>query len=143
MLEIVRKVQIQAPAEVVRAICCDVERWHEWTESISGIKALDQGPFRVGARYRVSQPKLLPAVWTVEQIDPDRGFAWVSKAPLALARGEHWVDPRKEGGCEATLRLQFSGLVGVLIGRAFRKLSEHYVTLEAEGLRRRAESAKL
>ena len=63
---------ISAPAERVWATIIDVERWHEWTASITGAEKLEPGELKVGSKVRVKQPKLPPTVWTVTSLEPGR-----------------------------------------------------------------------
>ena len=70
-------IAIDAPTERVAEVMCDVEHWHEWTPSITSITRLGSGPFIVGSRALVRQPRLPPAVWTVTAIDPEIGRAHV------------------------------------------------------------------
>jgi uncharacterized membrane protein len=133
-------VDIAAPAAVVWSIMSDVERWHEWTPSVRSIRRLDKGPLRLGSRALVRQPKLLPAVWTVEVLDPERSFTWKSGMPGLWVYGEHSVEPVATG-TRAHLSVRFAGPLGLPLGRFLRSLNNRYLGLEAAGLKRRSEDA--
>lgn len=118
----------------------EVERWHEWTPSIQRIVKLDSGPLHIGSRARVYQPKLLPAVWQVSEIDAGRSFVWVSRAPGALVTGRHRVDSLDNGSSRVTLSVDYSGPIGRIVGRVFGNLTERYIAMEANGLKHRCET---
>src|SRR5688500_7608152 len=130
-------VEIAAPPERVWAVLSDIEKWPEWTPSITGIERLDDGPLRVGARARIRQPKLAPALWTVTAVDK-RSFTWVTRAPGITVTASHVVEAVGTGS-RVTLALKFAGLFGGLIGRLTRRLNERYLGYEAAGLKRRSE----
>ena len=129
---------IAAPAERVWQVMRDVDRWHEWTPSITGIRRLGGGPFAVGSRALVRQPKFPPALWRVTEIEPGRGFTWVSVAPGLRVVGRHQVEPIA-GGSRATLTLELQGVLGGLFGRMTGRRTEQYIAFEAEGLKARSE----
>ena len=117
----------------------DVERWPDWTASITTLKRLDNGPFDVGSRARIRQPKLLPAVWTVTRLDAGRSFTWRSGTPGLHVIGYHAVKPAGKGS-EVTLVVLFEGIFAGIAGRLFRKLNETYLDMETSGLKRRCEA---
>ena len=133
-----RQIEIAAPSERVWTVIADVERWHEWTPSITSIRLLD-GPMAVGARAEVRQPKLPPLVWRVTALEPGRFFDWEVRSPGAHTVGSHRVEPRVSGSL-ATLSLVQSGPIGWLVGRMMLDLTREYVSMEAAGLKKRSES---
>lgn len=132
-------IEIGAPADHVFDVMTGVERWHEWTPSITSIRRLDQGPFGIGSKAMVRQPRLPPAVWKVTAIAPGRSFTWVSRAPGIQVTGIHTVDPMTTGS-RATLTVIYEGLLGALFARLTQAITERYIGYEARGLKARSEN---
>ena len=137
-----KTIDIDAPPQRVWQVMIDVVRWREWTASITSIERLDTGPFKVGSRARVLQPKLRPAVWTVTQLEPGWSFTWTSGIPGVRVIGVHAVEPVGQGS-RAVLSVEFKGLFGGLVARLMRKLNDEYVGMEAAGLKRRCEGKEI
>lgn len=129
---------ITAHVERVWQVMSDVERWHEWTPSVSSIKRLDEGPFRVGSKLVIRQPKFPPAWWKLTAIEPGRSFTWMSTAPGFRVIGHHSVEPTASGS-RATLSLEMQGVLGGLWGRLTKDITERYLAMEAAGLKARSE----
>lgn len=129
-------VTINATAEQVWDVYSDVERWPEWTESITSVERLDPGPLHIGARTRIKQPRLPAAIWTVTEWTPNEYFAWTSTAPGIRTTGGHRLTPTGPGTL-VTASIDQSGLLGPLLGLALRNLTNHYLALETQGLRSR------
>ena len=134
-------VDIAAAVEDVWAVLVDVERWPRWTASMSEVTMLDSGPLAVGTRVRIKQPKLPPAVWQVTELEPRRGFAWKSPAPGATTIADHRLTPTSDDKTAVTLSVTRTGALAGLLDFLFRGVTRKYVSLEAEGLKRRCESA--
>jgi len=133
-------VNINAPPQRVLAVLCDVERWPEWTSTVTHVQRLDRGPFAVGSSARVLQPKLRPAVWQVTELDANCSFTWVTRAPGVRMTAGHYVEAQGDGS-RAALSFEISGLLGPIISRLYRGLIQQYVATEAQGLKRRSETA--
>ncbi|HKB10275.1 MAG TPA: SRPBCC family protein [Vicinamibacterales bacterium] len=131
-------VDIQAPPPTVWSIMSDVERWHEWTASISSVKRLDRGPFTIGSRAHVRQPKLRPADFVVTEFEPGRQFTWITQSPGVRATATHSVEPIA-GGTRARLSVRFDGVLSGTVAWMFGKLTNEYIALEAAGLKKRSE----
>jgi len=129
-------VEIPAPPPLVWPVLAAVERWPEWTASISRVKMLSSGPLQVGSRVRIHQPKLPPAFWRVTELDPGASFTWVSRAPGLRVTARHTVAAAGNGSC-VTLSIHYEGLLGGLMARRVGNLNEDYLALEANGLKAR------
>jgi len=132
-------IEIAAPRERVWQVMSDVERWHEWTASIKSVKRLGAGPFAVGTRVLIRQPKLPPAFWKVVAIEPGKSFTWISVSPGFRAIGYHAVESIPAGS-RATLSIEFQGLFGGVFARMTKKITERYLGFEATGLKTRSEN---
>lgn len=118
----------------------DVERWHEWTQSITRVKQIGGKTFEVGSRYQVLQPKLPKAVWEVTEIIEGKSFTWVSSNPGVRVTGIHALEAH-QGSVTVTLTLQYAGLFASLLARLTRNITERYIGYEANGLKQRSESS--
>ena len=133
-------IDITAPAEHVFAVYSDVERWPEWTKSVTSVERLDDGPLRVGSRARMRQPRLPVAVWEVTELVPDRSFIWVARRPGVVTTGGHVVTPLDgRDRALATASVEQAGLLGPLVGRLTRRLTNDYLDMEVRGLKARCE----
>lgn len=130
--------EIAAPTERVWQVMRDVDRWHEWTPSVTSIRRLDERPFAVGSRLVIRQPKFPPALWKLTAIDPGRSFTWISGGPGLRVVARHSVEPTGAGS-RATLSLELLGLFGGIFGRMTRDITERYLAFEANGLKARSE----
>jgi uncharacterized membrane protein len=129
-----RTVAIPAPLPLVWSVMANVERWPEWTASISRVRFLSPLPLQVGSRIRIHQPKLPPAVWRVTELLPGASFTWISRAPGMRVTARHVAQPFA-AGTRVTLSIQYAGFLGALFARWTAHLNEHYLNMEAEGLK--------
>jgi uncharacterized membrane protein len=132
-------IDINAPADRVYEVMADTERWSEWTPSVTSIRRLDSGPFGVGSRAVIRQPKFPPALWTVTAIDGKRSFTWMNRAPGITVTAHHSIDTVGRVS-RATLTLRYEGLLGGLLARMTRRITNRYLAMEANGLKRRSEN---
>jgi carbon monoxide dehydrogenase subunit G len=134
--------EIDATPDVVFAVMTDIERWPEWTPTVTRVERLGNAgaPLALGDRLRIVQPKVPPAEWTVTALEPGRGFRIFSRSPGATVEADHWAEP-VDGGrrSRVTLSVTFAGFLGRIIGRLMRGLNERYIGQEAAGLKRRSE----
>jgi ribosome-associated toxin RatA of RatAB toxin-antitoxin module len=130
---------IQAPAERVWAVLSAVEAWPQWLPTVSSVEPLRETPLQVGRRYRVTQPRLRPTVWTVSVVEPERRFEWRARSPGMELVADHDIESTGPNAARVRLRFEFKGFVGVLLGAVFGGLTRNYLSQEAQALKCRAE----
>jgi uncharacterized membrane protein len=132
-------IEIGAPPDVVWEVLRDVESWPRWTASMTSVELVTDGPLREGSVAKVKQPKLPLATFVVDGYDEGRSFSWTASASGVTSTGDHRVEAAPEGS-RATVVLHQSGALAGFVGLAYAKLIRRYVRMEAEGLKREAES---
>jgi uncharacterized protein YndB with AHSA1/START domain len=138
-MHIAHSIDIDAPPETVWETWTAIERWPEWTASISRIERISPGPFAVGLRARIHQPGLPVAIWQVTDIDEGHSFTWISASPGVRVTANHSIRPGLKGS-HVTLTITFAGLIGRIAGWLTRSRTERYLHLEAAGLKARSET---
>ncbi|HEX5000634.1 MAG TPA: SRPBCC family protein [Terriglobia bacterium] len=128
-------IEIPVAPESVWAVMADVEHWHEWTQSVRSARLFGTGPLAVGSRVLMRQPGVLPTVWTVQTLTPNRGFIWTTGIPgLLHVVASHCVEPTPQGS-RASLSLKFGGMLGRVVAKRSEDRNRRYLRLEVEGLK--------
>jgi len=133
------RVDVAQRSSVIWSVLMDLERWPEWTRSITSIKRLDAGVLRVGSQIRIVQPKLKSLVWHVSDLVEDRNLAWEARSPGLLIRAGHEIQSSGSGSV-VILTIDQTGWLSPLIGLFTAKLTRDYMDMEAQGLKRRCET---
>lgn len=133
-------IAIDAPARVVWQVFSAVERWPEWTASVTRIVPLDGPAIEVGNRFEIKQPRLPKLVWQVTAVDPGRGWTWVQRSPGGTTVATHEVVAQGPQRTLARQGIDQRGPVGALVGALLRGTTRRYLQLEAEGLKARSEA---
>jgi uncharacterized protein YndB with AHSA1/START domain len=136
-------VQIDAPAPLVWDVFSDVERWPEWTASVTRLVALDGPSLGVGKRFEIKQPRMPKLVWEVTEVLPGASWTWVQRSPGGSTVARHDVVATTDSQTLVRQRLDQRGLLGVLMARLMRGMSTRYLELEAQGLKKRSEQRLL
>ncbi len=132
-------IDVAASPDRVWQVLVDVERWPQWTDSVSSVRLLDAGPLAVGSRVEISQPRIPTGTYTVTALEPGSAFTWEQRQPGSSVSAHHECAPLPDGGTRVELRVVMSGAVGGVVGRLYRRLTERYLATEAAGLKSRAE----
>jgi hypothetical protein len=132
-------IEIDASAGTVWDVFTDVERWSDWTASVQRVTALDGAALAVGRRFRIKQPRLPNAVWTVTELEPGRSWTWRYHAPGNTTLASHEVVAMDDGRTFVRQRIDQRGVIGATIGALVRRTTRRYLTMEAEGLKTASE----
>ena len=134
-------IDIDAPATVVWDVFSDVERWPEWTASVTRLVALDGPGLEIGKRFEIKQPRMPKLVWEVTELSPGDGWTWVQRSPGGLTVASHDVSPLSDDRTRIHQMIDQRGPVGAIVGMLMRGMTKRYLDLEAEGLKARSEQA--
>lgn len=130
---------INTRQEVIWKVLSDVAHWHEWTPTVTKVEVLNTPELKLGNRYKVFQPKLQPAEWTVTELTTSN-FTWESKALGMHMIAEHILTTKNANQTELTLTFTFNGWLGQLIGKMYGKTAESYIQTEAQSLKKQVET---
>lgn len=128
-----------ASSEMVWRILADVEHWKDWTPTVLEVKPLTAERLRVGARYRVTQPGLRPAVYEVTDWTPNNGFTWIQRLPGGELRASHRIEIR-DGMTEVEHSYSSKGLSANIAMMLFSKKIRESVAAEAQALKQKCEA---
>ena len=134
-----RSIDIDAPQQRVWDVLSDIEGWPQVVETVDTVELLTPKPLRVGSRVRLKQPKLPEGTWDVTVWDAPSYFEWTQKMTGATTVAGHRVEALGEGRSRLTLTLEMRGLMISIVGRFYKDLTNRYIGLEAEGMKRVAE----
>jgi uncharacterized membrane protein len=135
-------VEIHAPASLVWDVFSAVERWPEWTASVTRLVALDGPGLAVGKRFEIKQPKMPKLVWKVTDVTPGVSWTWVQASPGGITVALHTLTPIADDRTRVHQELDQRGPVGAVVGRLMLRTTRRYLELEAQGLKRRSEQLR-
>lgn len=131
---------INVNQESVWKILSDVTYWHEWTPTVTKVEAFDSPELKLSNRYKVYQPKLQPAEWTVTVFNAPASFVWESKSAGMTMIAEHTLKSIDNNKTELFLSFSFDRWLGKFIGNLMGKTVQTYIETEAKSLKKKAES---
>lgn len=131
---------VDAPAELVWQTINTVEKWPEWTPTMTEVRRLDEGELRVGSKAEVRQPKQPVRTWTVTELTPGTSFTWVSTSPGLRLSADHIVRTDDDGGLVVELTFAMNGMLALVGSLLAGKTVRTAVDTESASLKRWCES---
>ena len=119
-------------------VLMDFGQWNQWTASITGMSLLNNDRPGTGARIKVLQPKLPPAIWTITESLPDRSLTWEKRSFGLVMLSEHLI-VTGNNKTSVIIRMTYQGPLAGLFYMLTHSLTDRYMTMEINGLKRECE----
>jgi uncharacterized membrane protein len=136
-----QSIDIDARQQRVWDVLSDLEAWPQRIETVDVVELLTPTPVGEGSRVRLKQPKLPAGTWEVTVWDAPSYFEWRQKSGGVTNVAGHRVEALEEDRSRLTLTLEMRGLLVPIVALFYKGLTNRYMTIEAQGMKRAAESA--
>lgn len=136
-----QSIDIAASQQRVWEVLSDLEAWPQRIETVDVVELLSAAPAGIGSRVRLKQPKLPEGTWEVTVWDAPAFFEFRQTTAGITSVAGHRVEALDEGRSRLTLTLDMRGLLVPVVALFYRDLTNGYMTVEAQGMKRAAESA--
>jgi uncharacterized membrane protein len=135
-----KTIEIDAPQQRVWDVLSDLEAWPRRIETVDVVELLTPSPITKGSQVHLKQPKLPEGTWDITVWDAPSYFEWTQKTGGITSVAGHRVEALGEGRARLTLTLDMRGFLIPVIALFYKGLTNRYMNLEAEGMKRAAES---
>jgi hypothetical protein len=122
-------------------VLSDLEAWPQRVETVDAVEMLTPAPVGEGSRVRLKQPKLGEGVWEVTVWDAPSYFEFRQQSGGVTNVAGHRVEALEAGRSRLTLTLEMRGLLVPVVALFWKDLTNRYMTVEAQGMKRASESA--
>jgi uncharacterized membrane protein len=136
-----KSIDIEAPQQRVWDVLSALDAWPQRIETVESVDLLTPAPITKGTRVRLKQPKLPEGTWDITVWDAPSFFEWTQKTSGTTSVAGHRVEALGEGRARLTLTLEMRGVLIPIVTLFYKGLTNRYMNLEAEGMKRAAESA--
>ena len=135
-----QSIDIDASQPRVWDVLTDLEAWPHRIETVHSVELLTPPPVGEGSRVRLKQPKLPEGTWDVTVWDAPSYFEWRQRSGGVSTVAGHRIEALDDARSRLTLTLEMRGVLVPILGRIYRNLTKRYMTLEAQGMKRGAET---
>ena len=140
MTAIREQIETRLPIDASFAYVADFANQAEWDPGTERSVALDDGPVRVGSRFRLEVrigPRTAPMEYAITVLDAPRRVVLVGTGSGVTSTDDIRFEPTPTGGTHVDYRadIELSGVLGLvqpLLGGAFRNLGRR----AGDGMRR-------
>ena len=136
-----QSIDVDAPQQRVWDVLVDFEAWPRRMETVDAAELLTPAPVGEGSRVRLKQPRLPEGEWEITAWDAPSSFEFRQQSGGIATVAGHRVEALDPDRSRLTLTLDMRGLLVPVFGRIYKGLTNRYMTSEAQGIKRAAESA--
>jgi Polyketide cyclase / dehydrase and lipid transport len=136
-----QSIDIDSPQQRVWDMLCDLESWPQRIETVDVVELLTSAPVAEGSRVRLKQPKLPEGTWEITVWDAPSYFEFRQRSGGVTSVAGHRVEALEENRSRLTLTLDMRGLLVPVVALFYKGLTNRYMAIEAQGMKRAAESA--
>lgn len=140
-MNVTHSIHIEAAPDTVWTVIADLERWPQWTRTVTSVRREDAGELRLGSSARIKQPLQPESRWVVTEFVRGRRFVWETRQPGLHMIGTHGI-AAEGGGTRSLLRLEARGPIAVLLWAVLRLTVQRALVLENRGLKARCEAGR-
>ena len=137
-MTVTNTIHITASPQTVWDVTIDVERWPQWTPTVTSVAILTDKPLRLGSIARIKQPMQKTADWVVTDFINERLFAWETRRAGLHMKGIHEMAADGAGTIN-TLRVEAHGILAILLWPVLRLAMRKSLADENRGLKIRCE----
>jgi carbon monoxide dehydrogenase subunit G len=135
-----KTIEIDATQQRVWEVLSDLEAWPRRIETVDLVELLTPAPVSKGSRVRLKQPKLPEGTCDITVWDAPSYFEWTQKTSGITSVAGHRVEALGAGRARLTLTLDMRGIL-LPVALFYKGLTNRYMNLEAEGMKRAAETS--
>lgn len=133
-MTITDSIRINAPVHLVWQVTQDVERWPEWTPTVTSARLAERRPIGVGSEALLKQPMQPLSRWVVTEFVVGQRFAWETRRPGMRMVGTHELTA-EDGGTRNVLRVDAHGWLAKLLWPVLRPAMQKAIADENRGLK--------
>jgi Polyketide cyclase / dehydrase and lipid transport len=135
-------IDIDVGQQRVWEVLSDIEGWPRRIETVDVAELLTPAPVTKGSRVRLKQPKLPEGTWDITVWEAPSYFEMRQRSDGITSIAGHRVEALEGGRSRLTLSVDMQGWLVPVVGLFSKGMTTHYMTSEAEDMKRAAESVE-
>ena len=125
---------IEAPPAQVWQVLADIDQWPSWSPGVESVVCVTPESDGEQTAYRIDQPPLPHALWTVTDWRPEVGFTWQTHGASSLLTMTFRLQPSAVG-TDASVDLHWSGAMAWMARAAYGPVSLRYADSHLRALK--------